>query len=60
MPVPIIKIAITGMRLFSRPFVTVLSRRMKHDPSHAEKVFFKWFGIKCYHFETYIENLTTK
>ena len=60
MPLPIIKVAITGMRLFSRPFVTVITRRIKHKPSVAEQVFFRWFGIRCYALEDKIERFTQK
>ena len=55
MPIPIIKVGITVVRLFSRPFVNVISRRMMSDPTKAEKVFFRWFGLKCYYFDSIID-----
>ena len=59
MPIPIIKVGITAVRLFSRPFVTVISRRMQNDPTKAEKAFFNWFGIRCYSFENKLDYLLT-
>ena len=60
MPIPIIKVGFTVVRLFSRPFVTVLSRRLNNDPSKAERTFFKWFGIKCYQFENTLDRMLTQ
>ena len=58
MPVPIIKMAFTTIRLFNRPFVTVMTRRIRDKPSEAERNFFRWFGIRCYAFENYVEQKT--
>ena len=51
MPIPIIKVGITVVRLFSRPFVSVQTRRMANDPTKAEKKFFRWFGLRCYYWD---------
>ena len=55
MPIPILKVGITVVRLFSRPFVTVLTRRMVNNPTSSERTFFRWFGHKCYYYDSRLD-----
>ena len=55
MPVPIAKVLVSLMRTLAWPIVSVVGRKIKAHPMTKTYHFYYWFGLKCFHFEAWIE-----
>ena len=55
MPIPIVKVAVCLMRTLAWPFISVVSRRIKHNEHARLWDFYYAFGLRCFQFEAMIE-----